>query len=121
MERLHAQRMLAAIKRDGRIRDTVLYPVQAWNFGGEMTLLALAGELVADYSLRFKSTYGHGKLWVAGYSNDVFGYIPSLRVLREGGYEGGGAFQFSAFPGPFTEDVESRIFAAVDRVMSQVR
>jgi neutral ceramidase len=120
-ESRHAQRLLAGLERDGRIRDTVLYPVQALSFGGEMTLLALAGELVADYSIRFKSTYGHGKLWVAGYSNDVFGYIPSLRVLREGGYEGGGAFQFSGFPGPLADDVEDRIVAAVDRVMRKVR
>ncbi len=120
LERRHARRLLASLDRDGRIRDTVTYPVQAWNFGGGMTLLALAGELVADYSLRFKGTYGHGKLWVAGYSNDVFGYIPSLRVLREGGYEGGGAFQFSGFPGPLAEDVEDRIAAAVERVMTRV-
>jgi hypothetical protein len=120
-ESLHARRMLDAIERNGRVRDTVLYPVQAWNFGGGVTLLALAGELVADYSLRFKSTYGHGKLWVAGYSNDVFGYIPSQRVLHEGGYEGGGAFQFSAFPGPFADDVETLIVAAVGRVMNTIR
>ena len=120
LESLHARRMLASLDRDGRIVDSVPYPVQAWNFGGQMTLLALAGEVVADYSLRFKATYGHGKLWVAGYSNDVFGYIPSLRVLREGGYEGGGAYQFSAFPGPLAEDVETRIAAAVERVMKAV-
>ena len=122
----HAVRLLTQLKADGRIRDTVLYPVQAWGFTGPgartgMTLLTLAGELVADYSVRFKNTYGHNQLWVAGYSNDVFGYIPSLRVLREGGYEGGGAFQFSAFPGPFAEDVEDRIAAAVARVIDRVR
>ena len=56
-----------------------------------MTFIALGGEVVVDYSLRFKRQYGADNLWVAGYSNDVFAYIPSLRVLREGGYEGGGA------------------------------
>ncbi|MCC6538185.1 MAG: neutral/alkaline non-lysosomal ceramidase N-terminal domain-containing protein [Bryobacterales bacterium] len=116
LERRHAQRLLAA----GKITDTVLYPVQAWSFGS-FRLLALAGELVADYSVRFKNTYGHDALWVAGYSNDVFGYIPSLRVLREGGYEGGGAYQFSGFPGPLAADVEDRIVSAVDRVMEKVK
>lgn len=28
---------------------------------------------------------------MAGYCNDVMTYIPSSRVLKEGGYEGGGA------------------------------
>ena len=28
------------------------------------------------------------KIWVTSYANDVMAYIPSLRVLTEGGYEG---------------------------------
>ena len=50
---------------------------------------------------------------VAGYTNDVFGYVPSLRVLKEGGYEGGGAMRFSRLPGPFAATVEERIVAKV--------
>jgi hypothetical protein len=58
---------------------------------------------------------------VAGYSNDVFGYVPSLRVLKEGGYEGGGAMRFSAFPGPFAPTVEERIVAKVHELVQRVR
>lgn len=118
--RHHAQRMLKRIAAEGRIPETYPYPVQAWRFGKEMTMLALGGELVVDYSLRFKGKYGWDNLWVAGYSNDVFGYIPSLRVWKEGGYEGGGAFQFSNFPGAFVDDVESRIVTKVDEVMRRL-
>jgi hypothetical protein len=35
----------------------------------------------------------------AAYSNYVMAYIPSLRVLQEGGYEGGGAMTFYGRPG----------------------
>jgi hypothetical protein len=115
----HAERMLEKLNRDGKLVESHPYPVQAWRFGNDMTLLTLAGELVVDYSLRFKGRYGWDKLWVAGYSNDVFGYIPSLRVLKEGGYEGGGAMLFGGFPGPFAEDVEDRVAAAVERVMTR--
>jgi neutral ceramidase len=48
-------------------------------------------------------------MWVAGYSNDVFGYVPSLRVLREGGYEGGDAMIYYGRPGPFSDKVEELI------------
>ena len=120
IERLHARRMLDTLDRDGRLHDTVLYPIQAWRFGDAFTLLALAGELVVDYSLRFKQQYGWERTWVAGYANDVFGYIPSARVLREGGYEGGEAFRFSAFPGVFAGDVEDRVVAGVARVMRSI-
>jgi hypothetical protein len=54
---------------------------------------------------------------VAGYSNDVFGYVPSLRVLREGGYEGADAMIYYGRPGPFTEEVEERIVAKVRELM----
>ncbi|MGH9660512.1 MAG: neutral/alkaline non-lysosomal ceramidase N-terminal domain-containing protein, partial [Bryobacteraceae bacterium] len=55
--------------------------------------------------------------WVAGYSNDVFAYIPSVRVLKEGGYEGGGAMTGYGLPGPFAEGVEEAIAAQVDALV----
>ena len=41
--------------------------------------------------------------WIAGYSNDVLGYIFSLRVPREVGYEGGGNTRYirsTPYPDP---------------------
>jgi hypothetical protein len=52
-------------------------------------------------------------VWVAGYSNDVFGYLPSLRVLEEGGYEGGGAMRYTSLPGPFAPSVENLVIEKV--------
>ena len=72
-----------------------------------------------DYSLRFKKQYGWDDTWVAGYSNDVFAYIPSLRVLKEGGYEGGGAMIPYGQPGPFAESVEETIAAKVDELVRE--
>ena len=67
-------------------------PVQAVRFGDEILFVALPGETVIDYSIRIKRenrTASGPAVWVAGYSNDVFAYVPSLRILLEGGYEGG--------------------------------
>ncbi len=64
------------------------YPVQIIRLGDDLTLVTLGAEVVVDYSLRVKRELaGHAVVWVAGYSNDYGGYIPSLRVLKEGGYE----------------------------------
>jgi hypothetical protein len=64
------------------------YPVQVIRFGDDLTLVTLGAEVVVDYSLRLKRELaGKAVVWVAGYSNDYGGYIPSLRVLKEGGYE----------------------------------
>ncbi len=86
-------------------------------------MVAIGGECVVDYSLQTKRRYhrdGGPAVWVAGYSNDVFGYLPTLRVLKEGGYEGGGHMVYTKFPGPFTESVEKRIFETTDRLVREV-
>jgi hypothetical protein len=80
------------------------------------TLVALGGEVVVDYALRLAREYPQRRMWVAGYSNDVFGYVPSVRVLREGGYEGGDAMIYYGRPGPFTDAVEELIIGEVRRL-----
>ena len=60
-------------------------------------------------------------LWVAGYSNDVFAYIPSRRVLEEGGYEASGAMIYYLQPGSFTPAVEETIIRRVHELVRRVR
>jgi neutral/alkaline ceramidase-like enzyme len=124
----HAAVMKAFMDRDGRLPSAQPDPVQVWRFGppslalrassGEtgFTLVALGGEVVVDYALRLAREYPARRMWVAGYSNDVFGYVPSARVLREGGYEGGDAMIYYGRPGPFTEAVEELIVGKVRRL-----
>jgi hypothetical protein len=77
------------------------YPVQVIKIGKDLTFITLGSEVVVDYSLRFKREFaGEAGVWVAGYSNDYTGYMPSLRVLKEGGYEAAAGW---------AEDVEDRI------------
>lgn len=114
--RRHAALMKAAIDRDGRLPTAQPDPVQVWRFGSGLTLVALGGEVVVDYALRLAREYPQRRMWVAGYSNDVFGYVPSVRVLREGGYEGGDAMIYYGRPGPFTEAVEELIIDEVRRL-----
>jgi hypothetical protein len=120
-ERQHAQFLLNQLEHEGKITETYPYLVQAIQFGDDLTLIALAGEVVIDYALRFKRELGGGPLWIAGYSNDVFGYVPSLRVLQEGGYEGGGAMRYTPLPGPFATSVEDRVVKTVHKLTQQVR
>lgn len=87
--------------------------MQVVRFGGDLTLVAIGGEVVVDYSLRLKRELAGPAVWVAGYSNDVFTYVPSLRVLKEGGYEGGQATVWGSLPGPFAESIEERIVGKV--------
>lgn len=100
--------------------DRVNYPVQVWRFGPGLTFIALTGETVVDYSLKFKAAYGWNSTWVCGYNNDLLSYVPSLRVLKEGGYEGvTGMFEYG-HRAPYTETVEDRITQAVDELVRRV-
>jgi hypothetical protein len=114
-----ARLMLAAYDEARPVRSTP-YPVQAIRFGRDVTLLALAGETVVDYALRVKRELPGESLIVAGYCHDVMGYIPSRRVLREGGYEAVENTIYYGLPGPFAETVEDRVMAAVHEVAKRV-
>ena len=114
-----AQMMLKALDA-GNVIDRIDYPVQAVRFGHSLTLIALGGEVTVDYSLRLKREFTGEPIVVAGYSNDVMCYIPSARVLREGGYEANDSMIYYGQSGPFSADVEDRILAAVHRVTKDV-
>jgi len=119
--RRHARFMLEMLDREGKLPDHYSYPIEVWQFAKDLTFIALGGEVVVDYSLRFKRQYGFDSLWVAGYSNDVFAYIPSLRVLLEGGYEGEGAMLPYGQPAPFGWAVEEIIAEKVNEVVKRLR
>jgi hypothetical protein len=116
----HARLMLDRLDRDGRLESAHGEPVQVWRLG-TVTLVALGGEVVGDYALRLKREHASERLWAVAYANDVSCYVPSLRVLDEGGYEGGGAMLYYGRPGPFARDVEERLVGATSRLMAHVR
>ena len=115
----HAKKNLARLDRGETIPTHLSYLVQTWNFGSDLAMVFLPGEVTVDYSLRIKREYDRSRLWVNGYSNDVPCYIPSRRVLEEGGYEGAGAMVYYDRPTKFALDVEERIIGAVHQVMPQ--
>jgi len=86
-------------------------PISVWQFGDDLTLVGLSGEVVVDYVLRLEKALGPLKLWVAAYCHDVFGYLPSARVLEEGGYETRGVYYGS--PGIFAPEAEAVVVRAV--------
>jgi len=82
-----AQGLLAMLNKGETPPSEYTCPFTVWQFGDDLTLVALPGEVVIDYLLMLEKALGPNQLWVIAYSNDVFGYLPSARVLEEGGYE----------------------------------
>ena len=109
----HATRVLQRIADDGPLPTTYPYPVQVVRLGNELTWVTLGGEVVVDYSLRLKKDIRDPIVWVSGYTNDVMAYIPSLRIWKEGGYEGGGAMIYGTHPTRWSDKAEEHIMSTV--------
>ena len=96
-------------------------PIQVVRIGDEFVLAAIGQEVVVDYALRLKQELrAIPAVWIAGYSNDVAGYLGSRRVLNEGGYEGGGANVMVGHPAPYAPAVEDDVVAEVHRLVMQL-
>lgn len=105
------RRQLEILERGEKLPTQYPAPTAVWQFGPDLTLAALSGEVVVEYALRLERTLGPLGLWVAAYCNDVFGYVPSARILEEGGYETRGTYY--GVPGIFSREVEDTLITAV--------
>ncbi len=113
----HAQLNLARLDRGEKLPTQIPYLVQAWSFDSSLTMVFLSGEVVVDYTLRLRRELDASRLWINAYANDVPCYIPSERILKEGGYEGGGAMIFYDWPAPLAPGVENLIVETVHQLV----
>jgi hypothetical protein len=143
-QHVKAKFLLDQLERGQELITSYSAPIQVVRFGDELLLVALSGEPVIDWAHKLKSKYqqnagvggnterepqrgsdrkhrDYPAVWVAGYCNDVFDYVPTRRIQTEGGYEGGRANLWNWIPTPFTDDIEDRITAAVDRLVQILR
>lgn len=118
-ERRHATLLLERLEETGDLPSAYPYPMHAIGFGTDLTLLALAGEVLVEYALELKADLP-GPIWVAGYTSGSFTYIPTRQALVEGGYEGGDVTRLRRYPGRLEPSVEERVLsnarALADRV-----
>ncbi|MCH7919846.1 MAG: neutral/alkaline non-lysosomal ceramidase N-terminal domain-containing protein [Planctomycetes bacterium] len=113
----NARKMLAALDKNESLPTEYAAPFAVWQFGGDLTLVALPGEVVNEYVPLLESVLGHRKLWIAAYANDCFGYLPTARVLAEGGYETRCLYTATGF---FAPEVEGVVLAEVRQMAEKV-
>ncbi|MDP6445824.1 MAG: hypothetical protein QF805_18655, partial [Pirellulaceae bacterium] len=111
-----AEMFLEQIDAGAPLAQTYPYPIGVWKVGADVKFVTLGGEVVVDFAVRTKRELGGVKTWVAGYSHDVMAYIPSRRVLLEGGYEGAGAMVYYGLPTKWAITVEDDIMKAIHRL-----
>jgi neutral ceramidase len=121
--RTKAEYLLAHLDRPELIAASYPCPLQVARFGDGLLLIALGGEPVIDYAHEIKRRHaGPGRVvWVAGYANDMFGYLPTAAVLRGGGYEGSRSLLWSALPASFADSTERRVLNGVERLVEKLK
>ncbi|HUG67182.1 MAG TPA: neutral/alkaline non-lysosomal ceramidase N-terminal domain-containing protein, partial [Pirellulaceae bacterium] len=113
----NATTQLAKLERGEPLLTAIDYPIQTFSFGDDLSMVFLAGEVCVDYSLRLKQELDRAWLWLNAYSNDFCSYIPSERLVGEGGYGGGGEIPYFALPATLKPGLEQMI---IDEVKRQV-
>ena len=106
----NAERMLELLDRGETPPTSYRAPLALWQFGDDLTLVGISGETVSGYGQLVEQDLGRDKLWVAGYCNQVFGYLPTAQIVAEGGYEARGPVADIGF---FTADAQDVVAAAV--------
>lgn len=116
---VHARAMLRTLDRDGSLPTRTRLPVTTWSFGDDLAIVFLGGEVVVDYSVRLKRELDWRRLWINAWSDDVPGYIPSRRVLEEGGYEPEFSQVYYEWPGRYDPQVEDIVVEAVKGLLGE--
>lgn len=113
----HARKWIARMDGGGTLPPALSYPVQTWVFGDQLAMVFLGGEVVVDYSLRLKRELDPSRLWINAYANDVPCYIPSRRILSEGGYEAESSLWYYDRPQQLSPEIEDQIVATVKELL----
>ena len=108
-----AKAMITKLDVQGSIPAQVSYPLSIWKFGDDLAMVFLAGEVVVDYAVRLKRELDWSRLWINAWVNDMPGYIPSRRVLEEGGYEADFSQVYYEQPGRYDPGLEDKLVQAV--------
>ena len=112
-----AQQMLARLDRGEKLPTEYTCHQAVWQLGDGLTLAALSGEVVVDYVPLLEDAIGPGRLWVAAYCHDVYGYLPSARVLRQGGYETRGLYAGGI--GIFAPEAEGKMVGVIKELATK--
>jgi hypothetical protein len=98
-----------------RFGDRPGLEITSVRLGTNLQFVFLSAEPVAEWSAQFPRTDGV-TTWHIGYASHVFGYLPTARMLREGGYEVDGFRPAFSLPGQYVDDIDKIIREAFNRV-----
>jgi neutral ceramidase len=116
-----AEAYLKLLNANQPLPESVKLPIAVLRLGDDLTFVLMAGEVVVDYSRRLKRVLADDHPWPIGYAYEVPCYIPSARLIKEGGYETESSLIYYGFYGPFRGEVETQLVSRLEALVSRVR
>ena len=113
----NAQGMLDLVDRNEPLPTAYPSSIALWQFGDDLTWVGLPGEAVSQYVPMIRDSLGSERLWIAAYSNESFGYLPTAKMLEEGGHETMG---LTLAIGLFSPEVQDVVLATVRQLAEKV-
>lgn len=100
---------------------SISLPVAVARWGDDLNLILMGGEVVVDYARTLKRRLAATPTWPVGYAYEVPCYIPSVRLIKEGGYEADQSLIYYGFYGPFQTAIEDRLISRVESLVERLR
>jgi hypothetical protein len=119
--KLRAAAYLKLLNAGQPLPESVKLPLAVLRLGGDLTFVLMGGEVVVDYSHRIKRMLADDHPWPIGYAYEVPCYIPSARLIKEGGYETDSSLIYYGFYGPFRGAIETELFNHLESLMAGLR
>jgi neutral ceramidase len=119
--KMRAENYLKLLAGGQSLPQAVKLPLAAVRVGEDLTFLLMGGEVVVDYARRFKRLLADDHPWVVGYAYETPCYIPSARLIKEGGYETESSLIYYGYYGPFRGSIENLLVNRMSGLVSRLR
>ena len=116
-----AEAYLKLLNAGQPLAESVSLPIAVLRLGDDLTFVLMGGEVVVDYSRRLKRMLADDHPWPVGYAYEVPCYIPSARLIKEGGYETESSMIYYGFYGPFRGGIETQLLNRLETLVSRAR
>jgi len=119
--KMRAEKYLKLLDAGEALPQSIRLPVAALRVGEDLTFILMGGEMVVDYGRRIKRLLAADNPWTIGYAYEVPCYIPSARLIKEGGYEVDSSLTYYGYYGPFRGEIETNLIAKVEALSVGLR
>lgn len=86
------------------------------SLGKNLSIIGFNAEPVSAYKSLFTKLFSKKTIIPVGCVGSTFGYLPTDKIVKEGGYEGGGFFKVFGMENMFKEKIEKKVSALIKRM-----